>query len=83
MKQPKQKSKLPSHLIKKSIRSIEKQIALHEFWIAKPYSKLPPDTDSRQVADLVNEKWPQDMQRQREQVEILRGILNEHKARTP
>ena len=52
----KEKSKLPNHLIEKSIRSIEKQIALHQSWIAKPYSKLPPDTDSRQVADLVNEK---------------------------
>jgi len=79
----KEKSKLPNHLIEKSIRSIEKQIALHESWIAKPYSKLSPDIDARQVADLVNEKWPQDIQRQREQVQILRGILNERKTRTP
>jgi hypothetical protein len=63
--------------IQRGITSIEKQIAEHQAKIANPekfiegWSKLDP----RQQQALVNNKWPSDIQRQSEQLEILRGLL--------
>jgi Domain of unknown function (DUF4157) len=63
--------------IQRGIASIEKQIAEHQGKIANPmkfldnWSKLDP----RQQQALVNSKWPSDIQRQSEQLEILRGLL--------
>lgn len=65
--------------IQKGIRSIEKQIAEHEDKIANPqkyienFSKLDP----RQQEALINRKWPSDIERQKEQLDILKGILGE------
>lgn len=63
--------------IQKAIASIEKQIADHRPWIANPQSKIPNfgSLDPRQQAALVNSKWPGDIARQKEQLEILRGLL--------
>lgn len=63
--------------IQRGITSLEKQIAEHQTKIANPekfmegWSKLDP----RQQQALVNSKWPSDIQRQSEQLEILRGLL--------
>jgi hypothetical protein len=63
--------------IQRGITSIEKQIAEHQAKIANPekfiegWSKLDP----RQQQALVNSKWPSDIQRQSEQLEILRALL--------
>lgn len=70
---------LPAHLVRKGIRSIEKQIANHEAWIADPVIKLKhlAEMNPEQVRRYVEEKWPADVQRQREHVDILKGILKE------
>jgi hypothetical protein len=69
--------KLPTVKLLKSIRSLEKQIALHRQWIADPYSKLLADTPLDRIDDLVQSKWPHDIQRQQEQIAILQGVLHE------
>jgi len=63
--------------IERGIGSIEKQVAQHESWIEDPYSKIADwdNLDPRQQDALINRKWPGDIQRQREQSEILRRIL--------
>jgi len=66
--------------LSKGIRTLEKQIARHEKWIADPFSKIP-DYDNfdqrRQTALILG--WKQDIQRHRELLEILHGILKERK----
>jgi hypothetical protein len=64
----------------KGIRKLEKQIASHENWIANPLSKIQNynDLDSRERAGLIR-GWKTDIQRQRELVDILQGILKERK----
>lgn len=69
--------KLPTVKLLKSIRSLEKQIALHRQWIVDPYLKLQADTPLDRVDDLVRSKWPHDIQRQQEQIAILQGVLHE------
>ena len=66
--------------LKKGIKSIEKQIADHESWIADPQKKVEDwaDRDPRYQAGLLK-KWQQDITRQKEQVEILKGVLKEKK----
>ena len=63
--------------IQNGIASIEKRIAEHQSWIANPQSKIPNfgSLDPRQQAALINSKWPSDIARQQEQLDILRGLL--------
>jgi len=63
--------------IEKAIRSIEKQIAAHTEWIADPTKHVKDwsTLDPREQYSLVNKKWPGDIQRQTEQIEILKGLL--------
>jgi hypothetical protein len=62
--------------IDRGIRSIEKQIADHESWIAMPTRKIPnwEKLDPRQRKALVERKWPADIARQREQLSILKEL---------
>lgn len=55
-----------------------KQVRLHEGWIAAPESKVHDWTsrDSRYQEGLLK-KWQQDQKRQREQIDIVRGVLRE------
>ena len=64
----------------KGIRKIEKQISAHENWIANPLSKAQNynDMDPRERDGLI-EGWREDIRRQREHIDILRGILEERK----
>jgi hypothetical protein len=57
--------------------SIEKQIAEHRAKIRNPsaYVEDWASLDPRQQQALLTSKWPGDIVRQQEQVEILRGIL--------
>jgi RHS repeat-associated protein len=63
--------------IQKGIASIEKQVADHQSWIANPQSRIQNfgALDPRQQAALINSKWPSDIARQREQLDILKGLL--------
>jgi RHS repeat-associated protein len=65
--------------ISKGIRSFEKQIAEHQEKIMNPAKGIPEwsTLDARQQNALVNSKWPSDIQRLREQADVLRGLLGE------
>ena len=65
--------------IEKGIKSIEKEIAEHQAKIANPEKYIPDfkSLDPRQQEALVNKKWPSDIQRQKEQLDILKGILGD------
>ena len=63
--------------IEKAIRSLEKQISTHLEKIANPRSSIRDwdALDPRHQEDLLMNKWPSDIARQLELIEILRGIL--------
>ncbi len=70
-------SELPSNLVAKGLRSLEKQAEMHRAWIANPLGKLGPDAAVEEVARLVSKKWPSDIRRIEEQMDILKGLLRE------
>ena len=74
----KQQLDLGYRQLQKGIESIQKQIADHESWVAEPQKKVKDwfIRDPRYQAGLLN-KWQQDIMRQREQVEILKGVFKE------
>jgi hypothetical protein len=61
----------------RGIASLQKQIALHKDKIANPEKHIPnwSSLDPRQQEALIQKKWPSDIQRQAEQLEILNGLL--------
>ena len=65
--------------LENGIKSFSKQINQHTLWISNPYAKIP-DFDNlhpdKQI-HLVEKKWPQDIQRQKDQMAILKGVLKE------
>ncbi len=63
--------------IEKGIKSIDKQIKLHQGKIKSPEIYCPgwSNLDARYQQDLITSKWPSDITRQREQKSILEGIL--------
>ncbi len=63
--------------IKKAVDSQKKLIAEHRDKIANPEKHIPDfkKLDPRQQENLINKKWPSDIQRQSEQLDILEGIL--------
>lgn len=67
--------RLPDHLIEKAIRSVGKQIALHESWIADPAIKLDVNQYTMERIRHYRIKWSRDIERQQEQIGILKGIL--------
>ncbi|MFO1429056.1 MAG: hypothetical protein U1F76_02775 [Candidatus Competibacteraceae bacterium] len=70
--------KLPSHLIEKSIRSIRKQIAVHETWMADPAVKLRKvHCYSPERVEQYRVKGSKDIQRQHEHIDILRSIVED------
>jgi hypothetical protein len=69
----------PVSMIERAIRSMKKQIDLHESWIKNPHLKLKSNEDQRRVSALVNKKWPEDILRIKAEVDVLRGLLQERK----
>lgn len=65
--------------IRKGISSIEQLIAEHRDKVANPEKYIPNfrELDPRQQEALLTRKWPADIQRQTEQLEILKGLLDE------
>ena len=60
------------------VASFERQIAKHEGWIADPLSKthdFATFDPRRQIALVVG--WRQNIQRHRDCIEILRGVISE------
>jgi hypothetical protein len=72
-----QQRKLPTVNLLKSVRTFQKQIAQHEGWIADPWSKCEPGHDPEKVRYYQTMKWPSDIARQREQINIIEGVLHE------
>jgi len=72
-----QHNNLSDQELKKSIASFKKQIDNHKKWIENPEIKLGDLSlfDPRQIEALVNKKWPNDIARQTEQMNIIIGIL--------
>ena len=69
---------LSEEQLSKGIRSFENQIARHEKWITDPTSKIVDyhSYDPRRREALIK-GWKQDIERHRDSIEILRGILKE------
>ncbi|WP_333873070.1 hypothetical protein [Methylobacter sp.] len=67
--------------LEKGIKSLQKQIDKHRLWISDPTTKIPGFTSFHpdRQRNLIERKWPQDIQRQQEQITILTGILRERK----
>jgi hypothetical protein len=63
--------------IEKGIKSLDKQIEEHQDKIRNPEEHYPDfrKQDPRAQKDQIENKWPKDIQRQREQKEILEQIL--------
>ena len=70
----------PDHLVARAIRSLQKQIALHQKWIQNPYLKINSNESTARLNALVNKKWPSDIRRLAAQIEVLKGILEERKS---
>lgn len=70
--------KLNEKNLSKGIRSFEKQIARHEKWIADPVSKIADyhSYDPRRQDALIK-GWKQDVERHKDSIKILLGILKE------
>lgn len=64
--------------LRSGAQSIQRQIALHEAWVADPTSKVHDFAarDERYRVGLV-QKWRQDIERQRDQLQIIRGVLRD------
>lgn len=67
----------PTPQIERGIASIERQIAEHQAKIQNPSTYVDDwaALDHRQQQALLTSKWPGDIARQQEQLDILRGIL--------
>ncbi len=67
--------------LESGIQSIMRQVKLHEAWIADAGSKVQDwdDRDPRYQAGLLR-KWQQDIERQQEQIAIMKGVLHEKEA---
>jgi len=63
--------------IQKGIRSIQKEILEHQDKIRNPSKHIEgfEKFDIRKQKNLIEKKWPSDIKRQKEQLEILKGIL--------
>ena len=62
--------------IEKGIRSLEKQIEKHKNKINNPQNvKNFGELDKKKQVDLIRNKWPSDIARQQEQLNILQGLL--------
>lgn len=63
--------------VEKSIRSLEKRIAIHNEKIRHPDAHLRPDLTPLHRADLIDRYWPEEIADFNEQINVLRGILEE------
>jgi hypothetical protein len=75
----KQQRNLPVHFLEKAIRSFEKLIMDHESWLEDPTRKIPHfyQLPMGQRQHLLEKHWPDDIQRHRDSIEILKGVIRE------
>ena len=75
----KQQRNLPVHLLEIAIRSFAKRVAEHQSWIEDPTRNIPDfyQLPIRQQKHLLERHWPDDIQRHRDSIEILKGVIRE------
>jgi hypothetical protein len=75
----------PPGELRRGIESLKKQIEEHRDKISNPEKHIPnwKSLDPRQQKALLEKKWPSDIQRQREQLEILEGLLKKAQGTGP
>jgi hypothetical protein len=61
-------------------RSLLKQIAQHEAWIGNPYLKFEANEQPEIIRYHQQVKWRNDIARQREQINILEGVIHERES---
>jgi len=64
--------------LESAVSSLEKQLALHRAWLDNPALKVKDwvERDPRYREGLIR-KWQQDIKRQSEHVQIVKGVLKE------
>jgi DNA primase len=69
--------------LERGIASIEREIATHLNKIKNPAKHIEgfDKLDPRQQQSLINKRWPSDVQRQREQLEILKRLREQQEQR--
>jgi hypothetical protein len=67
------------HAIAKSIQSLRRQIDLHLAYVADPLLKVDRSLDALAVKRLVEQKWPKEIERLREEVEVLESLLKDRR----
>lgn len=67
------------HAIAKSIQSLQRQIDLHLAYVADPYLKVDRGLDALAVKRLVEQKWLKEIERLKEEVEVLDSLLKERR----
>jgi hypothetical protein len=65
---------------RQAIRSLLKQIAQHEAWIGNPYLKFEANEQPEIIRYHQQVKWRNDIARQREQINILEGVIHERES---
>jgi hypothetical protein len=75
----------PPGELRRGIESLKKQIEEHRDKISNPEKHIPTwkSLDPRQQKALLEKKWPTDIQRQSEQLEILEGLLKKAQGSGP
>lgn len=73
-----EQQELGERQLRSARRSIQKQVALHLGWLDNPTSKVQ-DWNGRSALyqQGLLRKWQQDIQRQRQQIEIIEGVMKE------
>lgn len=65
------------YVVNKSIDSLHEQVRLHRAYIAAPLLKVDPGIGELAIQRLVHKKWPKEIERFQQEIEVLRGILRE------
>jgi hypothetical protein len=66
-----------TYAIRKSIESLRAQVDLHRSYMADPSLKVDPVIGELAVRRLVESKWPKEVKRFEQGIEVLQGILKE------
>jgi hypothetical protein len=65
------------YAIRKSIDSLRDQVALHKSYIADPSVKVDSSIGEAALRRLIELKWPKEIQRFEQEIDVLQGILKE------
>ncbi|MCK7493265.1 MAG: hypothetical protein MZW92_18880 [Comamonadaceae bacterium] len=63
------------YAIRKSVQSLRRQVELHAAYIADPFLKVDRSIGELAMKRLVELKWPKEIARLKEEVEVLESLL--------